>query len=194
MGEERYRTLFQSIDEGFCILQMIFAQNVRPIDYRFVETNGVFERQTGLKEAVGRTVRELVPDLEPFWIDTYGRVALTGEPVRFVEESKPMGRWFDVCAFRIGDPGERHVALLFNDITGRKRAERTLAESEARYSAALAIAQFGTFEWNLITNEVVLDDRSREIFGFAPGKGRTAQEVLDRVDPVDLPRGGAGCG
>jgi PAS domain S-box-containing protein len=122
-SEMEYRSLFESMDEGFCILQLTFDDAQKPIDYRFIEINPVFEQQTGLINALGRTVRELVPDIEPFWIDLYGTVALTGEPKRFIDYSHVMGRWFDVNAFRIGEPHEHKVALLFNDITDRQQAE-----------------------------------------------------------------------
>jgi PAS domain S-box-containing protein len=122
-SEEKYRSLFDSIDQGSCIIQLIFDPQGRPVDYLFLETNPVFEKQTGLRHAVGRTARELVPGLEPFWFETYGSVALTGKPVRFVRHAEAMERWFDVYAFRIGKPEDRRVALLFSDITDRKRAE-----------------------------------------------------------------------
>ena len=125
-SEAKYRSLFESMDEGFCILQLTFDDEQKPIDYRFIEINPVFEQQTGLKNALGRTIRELVPDIEPFWIDLYGTVALAGEPKRFIDYSHVMGRWFDVNAFRIGEPHEHKVALLFNDITDRKQAEEML--------------------------------------------------------------------
>lgn len=137
VSENRYRTLFESIDEGFCIVEVIFDANERPIDFRIMETNSAFERHTGFAEAVGRTVTELVPDLEPFWVDTYGGVAVTGEPTRFVNHVASLGRWYDIYAFRIGEPDERKVAVLFSDITERKRAEFALQESVAllRYHA-----------------------------------------------------------
>jgi PAS domain S-box-containing protein len=132
-SEERYRTLFESIDQGFCILQLIFDDDDKPIDYRYVETNPAFAKQTGMRDAVGRTIRELVPDIEPFWFDVYGKVALTGEPMRFVDHAKSMGRWFEVDAFRIGEPHQRRVAVLFADITSRKQNEQALRESERRF-------------------------------------------------------------
>ncbi|HEX8685492.1 MAG TPA: PAS domain S-box protein, partial [Pyrinomonadaceae bacterium] len=125
-GEERYRTLFESIDEGFCVLQVLFDEGDEPVDYRFLELNPAFERLTGLPAGQalgGRTVRELIPELEAHWVETYGRVARTGEPVRFENHSEVMGRWFDVYAFRTGRPEERKVALIFKNITARKRAE-----------------------------------------------------------------------
>src|SRR4028118_1097772 len=114
------------MDEGFCILQLTFDEKQKPIDYRFIEINPAFEQQTGMKNALGRTVRELVPDVEPFWFDIYGTVALTGEPKRFTDYSQVMDQWFDLYAFRIGEPHEHKVALLFNDISDRKQAEERL--------------------------------------------------------------------
>jgi PAS domain S-box-containing protein len=144
-SEERYRTLFNSVDEGFCIFEMLFDEAGRPVDYRFLEMNPMFERHTGMANAVGRTAREMLPGLDEFWFETYGRVALTGEPVRFENEAPSMHRWFDVYATRIGGPDSRKVALLFNDISARKRSEETLrqladdlAESDRRKTEFLA--------------------------------------------------------
>ena len=78
-SEQRYRTLFDSIDEGFCIVQMIFAEDGAPVDYRFLAINPAFERQTGMHDALGKTVREIVPGIEPHGPATYGAVALTGQ-------------------------------------------------------------------------------------------------------------------
>jgi two-component system, chemotaxis family, CheB/CheR fusion protein len=127
-SNERYRTIFEMMDEGFCVFEILLDDEGIPVDYRWLETNSAFERHTGLTSVVGRTAREMVPGLEQHWVDIYGRVALTGEPVRFVQQSEAMGRWFDVEAFRIGDPSALRVALLFTDITERKRAEDALRE------------------------------------------------------------------
>jgi signal transduction histidine kinase len=127
LSEEKYRTLFNEMDQGFCILQMMFDEQARPIDYRYIETNPVFERRSGMSNAFGKTVRELVPDVEPFWFDIYGNVAVTGTPTHFESYARPVGRWFEVSAFRIGEPDKHQVAVLFNDITERKRRETNLA-------------------------------------------------------------------
>ena len=144
-SEERYHSLFDSIDAGFCIVEMKFDRNGRAEDYRFVEVNPAFERQTGLKDAQGRWAREMVPGLEQHWFDIYGSVAATGRSVRFDNGSGPMGeRWFDVYAFRVGDPAAHRVAILFNEISARKQAEQALRdetrtlETLNRTGAALA--------------------------------------------------------
>ena len=127
-SEARYRTLFQSIDEGFCIIEVLGGEGEEPIDYRFLEVNPVFERQTGIKNAVGRRMREIAPSHEEQWFEIYGRVARTGEAVRFQNSAGALGRIYDVFAFRMGAPEQRRVAVLFNDITKRKRAEDALRE------------------------------------------------------------------
>ncbi|HEX4611070.1 MAG TPA: ATP-binding protein, partial [Urbifossiella sp.] len=111
-SEERFRTLFESMDEAFCVVEMLYDTD-RPADYRFLEANPTFERHTGLPNALGRTIRELVPDHDAHWFEIFGRVAATGEPTRFVNEAKAMGRWYDVYAYRVGGAGSRKVGILF---------------------------------------------------------------------------------
>src|SRR5690625_2626917 len=123
ISEEKSRTLFDSIDEGFCILEMIFDEAGAPVDYRYVETNAAFQRQTGLSDAVGKRMRELAPDTEERLFEILGRVARTREPMRFETASRTLGRYFEAYAFRIGALEEGQVALLFRDITERKRRE-----------------------------------------------------------------------
>ncbi len=122
-SEERYRNLFNTIDEGFCIIEMIFDEELRPVDYRFLEVNAAFEKQTGLHDAEGKSMRELAPAHEAHWFEIYGKIALTGEPARFVNEARALNRWYDVYAYRVGKPEDRQVAIIFNDISGHKRAE-----------------------------------------------------------------------
>ena len=126
-SEECYRTLFASIDEAFCVCEMLLDEHGKPHDYRFLEVNPAFLSMTELAAPVGRTLRELVPGLPEFWIEAYARVALTGEPVRFEQRAAPTERWFDVYCTRLGDPADLRVAIVFNDITERKQAEEAAA-------------------------------------------------------------------
>ena len=135
-GAEKYRSLFNSIEAGFCIIEMIFDEAGKPVDYLFIETNPAFARQTGLNDAVGKRMRSLVPDHEQHWFDIYGRVARTGEAVRFEDGADALGGyWYDVYAFRVGDPRAPVVAVLFNDITERRRMEAAMRRSEERLRA-----------------------------------------------------------
>ena len=131
-SEEKYRTLFDSIDEGFCIIEVLFDENGQPFDFRYIEANPAFERQSGLVGAVGKTIREFAPAHEQYWFDNYGRVVKTGEPVRFENKAEQLGRFYDVYAFRFGAANANLAAVLFTDITERKRQEEALRESEER--------------------------------------------------------------
>lgn len=126
-SETRYRTLFEAIDVGFCIVEMKFEHG-RAVDYRLTEVNPAFERQTGLYGAAGKWISEAAPALERHWYDLYGEVALTGEPTRFENFAEPFGRWYDVYAFPTGKRGGNYIGILFNDITERKAAEDRLQE------------------------------------------------------------------
>lgn len=123
-SETRFRALFESMDEGYCVIEVIFDEKSRPTDYRFLEVNPVFEKQTGIKDAKGRRMREIAPDLEQDWFDTYGRIALTGETLRFELPAVALGRYFEACAFRVGPAELRRVGVVFNDITHRKNLDR----------------------------------------------------------------------
>jgi signal transduction histidine kinase len=127
---DKYVWLFNSIEQGFCTIQIIFNEAGEPIDYRFLEMNKAFEAQTGLKNAVGKTVRNMLPEHENYWYEIYGAVAKTGLSKHFEEYASALGRWYDVYAFRIDAPEDHHVAVLFNDITERKKAAENLLQAQ----------------------------------------------------------------
>jgi PAS domain S-box-containing protein len=132
---DRYQALLYVMDEGFCVVELTFDDGGQQVvDYVYRELNTVFAQQSGLPaEALGKSVRELLPDLEPTWFDIYGRVARTGEAVRLEHQVPQLDRWFELHACRVGAAGSRQVAVLFNDITERKHTEATLrraAEAE----------------------------------------------------------------
>jgi signal transduction histidine kinase/DNA-binding response OmpR family regulator len=127
-SEEKYRSLFESIDQGFCTIEVLFDEHDEPVDYRFLSINPCFERQTGIANAVGRRVREVVPLHEDHWFQTYGKIAKTGEAMRFEREAAQLHRHYDVFAWRVGEPAERKVAVLFNDISERKASQARLEQ------------------------------------------------------------------
>ena len=125
-SDTRYRTLFDAIDAGFCIIEMKFDAQGKPVDYRFIETNAAFERHTGLVDAVGRWIRDLAPTHEQHWFDIYGEVALSRRTVRFENNAEALQRWYEVQAMPVGEPSEHRVAVLFNDVSARRSAELAL--------------------------------------------------------------------
>lgn len=136
-SEERYGTVIESIDAGFAIIEVIYDEQGQGIDYTFLEVNGAFSRHTGTEgEIVGKTAQTLYPDLDPFWATSYGRIAKTGEAERFTSEAKALDRWFDVYATPIGGPQSRKVALLFSDVTDKRRSEEDLRRLAAELSEA----------------------------------------------------------
>ena len=169
-SKDRYRTLFESIDEGFCVLEVLVDDAGRPVDYRFLEINPAFERQAGLKDPLGRTIRELLPGIESTYVETYGRVALTGQAIRFESRADALGRWFDAFAFRLEPAHQRRVALLFTDITERKRAEQALREREHQLREAQELALIGSWSWDLRTGDLVASAQLFRIFGLPAGE------------------------
>ena len=172
-------TFIGFLDDGFCICEILTDDDGRPVDYRFLRTNALFEEMTGLHGAKGRTALELVPDLEPAWIETYGRIALEGERRRFQMDSPAMGRHFDVYAAPFEPHG--HFAIQFRDITETRRieAEREAALTEAQQLLAelnhRVMNSLGT-----ISSIISMESRAR-----AEGEGRQAlHRIGSRVQAV----------
>jgi len=141
-SEAHYRDLFQNMTEGFALHKIICDDTGRPVDYRFLRVNPAFEKMTGLKaeDTVGRRVLEVLPNIEPFWIQTYGEVALTGQTVQIEHYSAPLGRYYQVRAFR---PRPLHFCVIFTDITERKCAEQERSRLEEQIQLAQRMEAVG---------------------------------------------------
>ena len=184
-SEERYRTLFDSVTVGFCIVDLVYDEAGRPVDYRYVETNPTFEAQTGLSDVEGRCVSEVAPGLEPYWFEMFGGVAETGAPARRLDHAAPLGRWFDVYAARVGGAESRRVALLFTDVTDQKESEAALRESEERFRATFENAAVGIAHVGLDGSWLRVNRRLSEILGYTRDEllARTFQDI---THPADL--------
>jgi PAS domain S-box-containing protein len=141
-SEQRYRTLFESIDEGFCIIEFFDGPHGPLSDYIHIEANPAYALHAGISNVVGQKLREMVPDEADGWAELYGAVLRTGVPIRFERELVATGRHLELAAFRIEPASRRQVAVLFQDITPRKRAEEALQRInetlEARVAEAIA--------------------------------------------------------
>jgi len=135
-SEERFRALFESMDEAYCVVEVAFDGAGSAQDFRFLDVNPAFEKQTGISQAKGRWMRDIAPAHEQHWFDIYGRVALSGETVRFEKPAAALGRHYEVCAFRVGPAELRRVGIVFNDITERRRGQE---QREAELADALLL-------------------------------------------------------
>jgi len=168
-SEERYRTLFNSMDQGFALIEVRAAPG-EPTDFRFIEVNHAFEAQVTLVGARGRWMRDLLPGHEEEWYSLFAGVVLTGEPVRTERQAQVLGeRWFDLFAFRVGSPAGRRVGVLSTDVTSRRRNEQALRENEARLQLALDAASMGSFVWHVAENRTEADERLLALCGLPPG-------------------------
>lgn len=189
--EERYQTLLASIEQGFCIIEVLFDQASKPIDYRFLEVNSAFEQQTGLTDALGKRMSELAPNHEAYWFELYGKVALTGEPHRVENYAKALNRWYDVYAFPIGQRSSRKVAILFNNISDRKCAEADLRETHVQLESALAAGAIYTWRWEIPDNRVVVNAAFANLFGVDPKEaaaGLPLELFVQAMHDEDRPR------
>ncbi|MEM8638177.1 MAG: EAL domain-containing protein [Cyanobacteria bacterium P01_G01_bin.54] len=177
-SEAKYSSLFNSIDEGFCICKILLDKQGVPLDYRFLDVNPVFESLTGLYYPVGKTARELMPDIEDFWIKTYGQVALTRESIRFENYAELMQRWLDIYAFPFGEPQDHLVGILLTNITERKSIEGEREHFLAIGSDLRTIANpNGYFQWVSPTFEQLLGWTAEEL---------TSQPWIEFVHPDDV--------
>ncbi len=183
-SEARYHTLFNSIDEGFFLIDVIFDEHDRPVDLFYVEANAAATRMLG-RDYTGRRLREIDPNYEPYWFEIFGRVASTGESVRMERYAAPDRKWYSFYVFRVGGPQNRRIGDLFRDITPRKQAEaereRLLREADAareRFAAVVENAPVGICAWRGF--DLVYELANPTYHAFAPGKrflGRTYAEV-----------------
>ncbi|MBC7682961.1 MAG: PAS domain S-box protein, partial [Ferruginibacter sp.] len=185
-SEERYRSLFNAIDQGYCIINMLFDDTGKAVDYSFEEVNPAFAKVTGIKNAVGRRIREFAPELEEHWFHTYGKVALTGESVRFVHDTKALGNFcYDVYALKVGGPDSRKVAVLFSDITERQRTEEALRASEEQFRATFETAAIGIVHIGLDHRWLRVNPAMYSLTGYT-AEELVAMAYTDLTHPDDL--------
>jgi len=138
-SESEFRTLFDSIDEGLAIVEMVYDERGEIVDLVYRQVNAAYERHGGVHDVVGRSIFEVIPGVEDAWLDRYRRVAKTGESIRVEDFQRDVNRWFDVYFARVDEEG-RFVAIVFNDITERKLAEHGLRQSDERHAFLLELS------------------------------------------------------
>jgi PAS domain S-box-containing protein len=187
-SQERYRSLFENMVEGFAHCRMVF-ENGRPQDFIYLAVNPAFEKLTGLRDAVGKKASELMPGIresDPGLFATYGRVALDGQPEQFETFVAALNHWFSVSVY---SPEKEHFVAVFNVITKRKRAEEALRKSQSELQEAQRVARIGSWSLNTRTNALVWSDEVYRIFGLEkPEFGGTHEAFVACVHTEDRAR------
>lgn len=178
LSEERYRELFTRIDSGFGVMEIHFDGGSAAQDFTITEANSAFMRQTGMTEdAFGKRISEVLPDIESHWVQTYGRIAQTGEPERFVQQAHSLGnQWFDVYAFRLGGEGSHKVAALFNDISERVHTEEKLKQADRRKNEFLAMLA------HELRNPLAPIRTGMEVLRMSQGQKQTTERMLELME------------
>ena len=165
-SEERFRQLFESMVTGFALHEIICDEGGAPQDYKFLKVNPAFEQLTGLKseDIVGRTIREVLPDTEQYWIDLYGQVALTGNPIHFENFTEALNKYFEVSAY---SPKHGQFAAVFLDITARKRAEEELQKQHELLTQLVGTSPVGITFVDASGKIIFANTRAEEILGLS---------------------------
>jgi PAS domain S-box-containing protein len=178
-SEERFRSLFESMDEGYCVIEPVLDEAGRPVDYRYLLANPALEHHTGLRDVIGKTALEVMPGHESRWIEAYARVAATGEPIRMTDHVADLGRWYEVSAFPVGG----QVGVLFANVTARHMAEQELRAGEARLAEIFRLAP--SFMCVLSGPDHVFErvnDRYLELIGGRTVVGLPVRQALPEIE------------
>uniref|UniRef100_A0A2A3JSY4 histidine kinase n=1 Tax=Alloyangia mangrovi TaxID=1779329 RepID=A0A2A3JSY4_9RHOB len=197
--EAARQALFEIIDDGFCIIQFIDGPDGPLSDYMHIEANSGYERHTGIKGIVGKTVFDVAPEDGREWVKIYGAVLDNGVPIRFERNFSEAGRYIEVSARRVEPKSLGQVAVLFRDITDRKLAEAEIRaseklsrENEQRVSLALeAGAIVGTWVWDIPEDAFTVDEGLSSAMGLRKGSERgdlNLDDIISNVHPEDKPR------
>jgi PAS domain S-box-containing protein len=190
-SEQRFRTLFESIDEGFCLLERVPPAAGERVDFRFLQANPGFAAHTGVGDVCSRTLRQAFPEEPEESFLTYERILATGESRRFERGELAHGRVLELYAFRVEDGSQSRVALIVKEITERKHADEVLRQRSAQFEILVDQAPIGVFllDGDLRIRQV--NPVARPSFGPIPDLvGRDYGELLrgmrqpDYVDQV----------
>jgi PAS domain S-box-containing protein len=165
-AEQRYHQLFNQMEEGFALHEIIRNEEGKPIDYIFLDVNPAFEILTDTKKEslLGKRVLETFPMTEPFWIETYGKVALEGIAIKFENYHEGLKKWFSVSAF---SPKPSHFACIFTEITDQKVFEKNLKASEERFRFLFDHMAHGVVYQNADGVITLANQAAQEILGLS---------------------------
>lgn len=185
-ANRRFESLFRNMPSGFGEFEIILNDEGVPYDYRYLTTNPSFKKITGLQDVVGKTVRGLnvSPNLE--MIKQFGKVALTGESVVFEQFSVALNKYLRIHAF---SNAYGKFATLFDDITKEKEQEKEILLTNETLSQAIKGGDLGTFDLNLSTNSITLNNECFEMVGISADlkKEKIFETWFSNIHPEDQP-------
>ena len=176
-SEIRYRSLFEGMLNGAAVHEIILDDNGTPVDYRFINMNASFEEMTGLSRvnSLGRTVREALKEVEPIWIERYGKVALNGIPDHFDSYAQALDRHYEVSVYR---NAPMQFTVIMTDVTIRKKAERDLKRSEEKFKAIANYAASWEAWYNSDGKLLWMNSYAVALTWFTPEEYIAAQDFL----------------
>jgi signal transduction histidine kinase/CheY-like chemotaxis protein len=183
---QKYRSLFNSIDEGFCIAEVLYDPAGKPVDCKIRDINAAFKRHSPLK--VGDTVRDVLPEPEQSLFDMYGQVVATGEPIRIERYNPRLSRWFDVHVSRMGGENSRELAIVFTDITARKQTEEEIRRNQESLYNLVERAPFGVYivDSSFRIAQINADSQERAFRNVKPAVGRDFAEAIRILWPEPI--------
>ncbi len=185
-SEERFRLLFNNMNSAFAYHKIITNRKGEPVNYEYIEVNSQFEKLTGLKakDIIGKTVLDVIPDLEHVWIEKYGQVALEGRSIQYTDYVKGLGKHFRAKAYC---PRTGFFAVTFSDVTDEIHSKEALRISEERYNLALEAVNDGVWDWHIPSGKTFFDARYYTISGYKPNEFPPVfSEWEKRIHPDDL--------
>ncbi|MGD8558180.1 MAG: PAS domain S-box protein [Gammaproteobacteria bacterium] len=169
-SERKYRQLFENMTSGFALHEIICDTKGDPVNYRYLELNPAFTKLTGVpaEALLGKTILEVLPDTEKYWIDIFGKVALTGESIAYENYSRELGKYFDTWVF---SPQKNQFAVIFTDVTERKKAEGALKEGDKHFRALFDQSSFGVAKIDSQTGSFLkINQRYCDLVGYSPAE------------------------
>lgn len=183
-SEQKYRLLFENMTSGFALNEMIYDDKGNAVDYKFLEVNPAYELLTGFTsdKLIGNTVRTVMPQTESYWIEAGARVSETGDPQQIENYSGTLDKYYNSYFF---SPKKGLFAIVFNDVTERRKAEYELIESENKLKLHLEQTPLGVIEWGPNNEILAWNKAAEEIFGFQLEDFKE-QKGMSLIVPADL--------
>ncbi len=125
LNEQRYRRLFDAMQEGYVVFSPVRSSFGQLCDFCISDLNrfAVKKANRPKKELIGRKLSDFRPDIDPRWRDSLLHVAQSGEEVRFDGYSGLFGGYYSFHAFSVG---EELIGVVIRDITDQMRSSEHL--------------------------------------------------------------------